>query len=202
MPRTAAQNEAIRDRRKDKIIQRSVGLFATKGFDEITIDDISKVSHCAHGLFYHYFDAKEDLYNAIITFFETKYSTLSIHCDDLEQGKGIEGIQKLLQQYLALLKSSDTIVYYSRLALIKERKAKTAEKPLLGDDLEKEILLLIKKGQADGSIRRGDPEDMTRLVLDVLVAETERRLDLGITGYRPYDSLFLLSLYMAETTNQ
>lgn len=198
MPRTAAQNEAIRDRRKDKIIQRSVALFSTKGFDEITIDDISKTSHCAHGLFYHYFDVKEDLYNATVAFFETKYPTLLVHCDDLESGNGLEGIQKLLQQYLTIRKSSDSIVHYSRLALVKGQKARTAEKPLLGDDLEKEILLLVKKGQDDGSIRKGDPNDIARLLLNVLIAETERRLDLDVSNYRPFDSAYLLSLCKAE----
>ena len=53
MPRTAAQNEAIRDKRKDKMMNKTLKLFAIKGFDSITIDDISKASNCAHGRFYH-----------------------------------------------------------------------------------------------------------------------------------------------------
>ena len=85
MPRRAAQNEAIRDKRKDKMMNKTLKLFAIKGFDSITIDDISKASNCAHGLFYHYFDVKEDLYNAIVTLYETKYASKLLNYDEIEK---------------------------------------------------------------------------------------------------------------------
>ena len=65
MPRTPQQNALIRDKRRTKILLRTLKLFATKGFDEVTIDAISTESSCSHGLVYHYFEKKEDIFNAL-----------------------------------------------------------------------------------------------------------------------------------------
>jgi AcrR family transcriptional regulator len=41
MPRSEAQNEVIRDKRRKKILDKSLFLFAIQGFDDITVDDIT-----------------------------------------------------------------------------------------------------------------------------------------------------------------
>ena len=65
MPRTPQQNAIIRDKRRTKILLKTLKLFATKGFDEVTIDAISIESACSHGLVYHYFEKKEDIFNGL-----------------------------------------------------------------------------------------------------------------------------------------
>ena len=66
MPRTVEQNEVIRNERISKILIASLYLFANKGYDATTLDEIAKVAGCSHGLLYHYFKDKYNLYNYLI----------------------------------------------------------------------------------------------------------------------------------------
>ena len=58
MPRTLEQNEQIRLERINIIMTSAMYLFATKGYDSTTLDEIAKDSGCSHGLLYHYFKNK------------------------------------------------------------------------------------------------------------------------------------------------
>ncbi len=176
MPRTAAQNEAIRDKRKDKIIAKTVKLFAIKGFDAITIDDISKASGCAHGLFYHYFEVKEDLYNAIVTQFETKYASKVLNFNEIETLEPLEAIKAIIHYYYNVLGESEIIVCYARLALNKFYQCNSATKALSGIDLYKELITIIKKGQENGTIKAGLPEDFAKTLISLFLTETGLRL--------------------------
>lgn len=61
MPRTREQNEAIRDKRRTDILTAAMRLFANRGYDNVSSDDITKAAGCSHGLFYHYYKNKEDV---------------------------------------------------------------------------------------------------------------------------------------------
>lgn len=61
MPRTRDQNEAIRDKRRTDILNAAMRLFANRGYDNVSSDDITKAAGCSHGLFYHYYKNKEDV---------------------------------------------------------------------------------------------------------------------------------------------
>lgn len=192
MPRTAAQNEAIRDKRKDKIINKTVKLFALKGFDSITIDDISKASNCAHGLFYHYFDVKEDLYNAIVAHFETKYADRLLNYEGLEKKTAYQAISDIVHFYHNILNENDGLVSYSRLSLTRFYLCQEAEKPLFGVDMFDELCKLAKKGQEEGTIRNTvDYKDIAKVLMSVFLAETELRLA-DKENFSPMDPEILL----------
>ncbi len=193
MPRTAAQNEAIRDKRKDKIITKTVKLFATKGFDTITIDDISKASNCAHGLFYHYFEVKEDLYNAIVTQFETKYASKVLNFNEIEKLEPLDAIKAIIHYYHSVLDEADVIVCYSRLALNKFYQCGTATKALSGIDLYDEIKKIIKKGQENGTLKQGNSDEYAKVLVGLFLTETELRLSVK-DGFTPINEEFMLSL--------
>lgn len=53
--------------RKQQIINCALKVFCTKGYDDAKIDDIVKKAGCSHGLFYHYFKSKKELFKAVIT---------------------------------------------------------------------------------------------------------------------------------------
>ena len=66
MPRTTEQFEEMRREREDSILNAALYLFASKGYEQTTADAIRAVVNCSHGLLYHYFKTKEDLYIAVI----------------------------------------------------------------------------------------------------------------------------------------
>ena len=53
--------------RRSQIIKCGLKIFCQKGYEQTKIDDIVSKVGCSHGLFYHYFKTKKDLFHAIVT---------------------------------------------------------------------------------------------------------------------------------------
>jgi len=60
------RKERERLTRKQEIIDASVKLFADKGFNNATLDDIAASSEFGKGTIYNYFSSKEEIYSAIV----------------------------------------------------------------------------------------------------------------------------------------
>ncbi len=60
MPRTVKQPEE----RRQEILDVAMGLFTTRGYDAVSMRDIARAANITPGLVYHYFDSKQNLFNA------------------------------------------------------------------------------------------------------------------------------------------
>jgi len=67
MPRTKEQNKAIREERKQSIMDIALQLFAENGFENTSIANIAKHARISQGLVYSYFESKDDLLYQILT---------------------------------------------------------------------------------------------------------------------------------------
>ena len=65
MPKTEEQLNRIKDDRKRQILECALKVFCEKGYDATTINDIVKKAKCSHGLFYHYFNSKKSIFDAL-----------------------------------------------------------------------------------------------------------------------------------------
>ncbi len=54
------------EERREQILEAAMRLFAEKGFDRTTVDDIAEACGIAPGLVYHYFDSKTAILQALI----------------------------------------------------------------------------------------------------------------------------------------
>jgi AcrR family transcriptional regulator len=63
-PLTARARQA--DRRRAELLDVALRLFAERGFEATTIADISAAAGTAHGLVYHYFPSKDELFLAVL----------------------------------------------------------------------------------------------------------------------------------------
>lgn len=54
------------DARRQQLIRRGLELFATRAYDEVSIDDLARGLGISKGLLYHYFPTKRDFYAAVI----------------------------------------------------------------------------------------------------------------------------------------
>jgi AcrR family transcriptional regulator len=54
------------EERIEQIIETAAKLFAEKGFDATSIDDIAEACEVAPGLIYHYFDSKSEILRALL----------------------------------------------------------------------------------------------------------------------------------------
>lgn len=59
------QTNTIADIRKNELILCALKVFCKKGYHASTINDIVKKAKCSHGLFYHYFNNKKELFDAV-----------------------------------------------------------------------------------------------------------------------------------------
>ncbi len=64
MPREKCEKNVC-DIRKNNLILSGLKVFCKKGYDGATINDIVKNAKCSHGLFYHYFENKKQLFDAV-----------------------------------------------------------------------------------------------------------------------------------------
>lgn len=179
MPRTEEQNQIIKDRRKFKIMEKALMLFATRGFDFITVDDITKEVGCSHGLFYHYFTGKEDVYNQLMKVKDDpKYDEFRLPSKEAEAAGGLAGINILIAYADKIASADDGVFYFVRLVMTRPI-TQTAKGSLMGADLYPLFLNLIKQGQADGDIYGGDPREIANMYMDFCNGAMDRRFAMG-----------------------
>lgn len=65
-PRNPEQNQQIRDERREQILQAALGVFAHKGLATTKIGDVSAAAGLSHGLVYHYFASKDEIFTALV----------------------------------------------------------------------------------------------------------------------------------------
>lgn len=65
-PRNKEQFKEIRDQRQLELRRSAIQMFSKKGFAAAKISDITSNANLSHGLFYHYFASKEELYIEVI----------------------------------------------------------------------------------------------------------------------------------------
>lgn len=65
MEKKKNQNLTIADTRKNELVLSALKVFCKKGYHSATINDIVKKAKCSHGLFYHYFKNKKELFDAV-----------------------------------------------------------------------------------------------------------------------------------------
>jgi AcrR family transcriptional regulator len=66
MPRSPEDNRQIKDARRSDILRAATRVFAKKGFTDAKISDVAKEAGLSHGLVYHYFQNKDELFAAIL----------------------------------------------------------------------------------------------------------------------------------------
>ncbi len=66
MPRTSFENQRVRDERREQILLAARRVFARKGFAAAKIADIGEAVGISHGLVYHYFESKDEIFVVIV----------------------------------------------------------------------------------------------------------------------------------------
>ncbi|MDZ7717459.1 MAG: TetR/AcrR family transcriptional regulator [Balneolaceae bacterium] len=94
-PRTAQQNEEIRQQTQKQIIDSAFELFANEGYSKTSIAAVAKKAGISKGLIYHYFDSKEAILEAI---FDQLVSMGDQMMDFPEESGPVEKIKQTLEQ--------------------------------------------------------------------------------------------------------
>ncbi|MDQ0230653.1 TetR/AcrR family transcriptional regulator [Metabacillus malikii] len=161
MPRDENKNLEIRDARKEQILSAAAKVFARRGMVAAKISDIAKEAQLSHGLVYHYFESKEQIFVTLVK----KASDKSIEVvNEANQYNGTP-IQKLTWMTETILRSIATgegIYLYLIMIQASTSDAVPAEvrDVLMGDNANSPVFAtipIIIEGQNEGEIVKEDP---------------------------------------------
>ena len=148
--------EEQKEKRRQEILEVGLDLFIRKGYAATKISDIAEAAGMSKGLLFHYFESKEALYNALIEFglWGTQMAAQTPFNSPVEFFQSAAGM--ILEAVKSNPFSAKIFVLMNQAqyndALTEEMRAQISK-----NDTVEQSAQLISLGQADGSIRQGDP---------------------------------------------
>ena len=182
MPRTTEQFELMRRERTESILNAGLYLFATKGYEQTTADSVCAVVNCSHGLLYHYFSSKEELYRAVIEKRVRPIASNVTRGINLEQ-KAKFILTDVLNSYIKYLKSDDdefawalTLLLDIHLQGVINPKVKNVEKDKKVYDW---VYELIERGKAEGDFNDLNSKELVISILALFKGLAYNRIKIG-----------------------
>ncbi|MBQ3115757.1 MAG: TetR/AcrR family transcriptional regulator [Clostridia bacterium] len=129
MPKCDQALIKIKDARREEIVVSALKVFCEKGYNGATINDIVKKAKCSHGLFYHYFENKKAIFDAVI---ETRGKNMADYLDEIiaNSDNYVEKLKKLTEYTFANMKKDEIFAYRYYFFLSNVfRKAESGELP-------------------------------------------------------------------------
>ncbi|KLU60499.1 HTH-type transcriptional regulator BetI [Peptococcaceae bacterium CEB3] len=167
MPRTEEANQQIRDTQRANILEAAWKVFAQKG-RAMTMADVAEAAQISYGLTYRYFDSKEAILQALVE--------QTLHSEDAFSQRFAlpwtpgERLDKLIAQLVETRRDHPEFaqVHYQVLSDaatppdLREQALRYAQR--FHDLLRR----LIVEGQAEGSVRAADPDQLVTAVMAAL----------------------------------
>lgn len=162
-PRSDEANRQIREERKKQILEAALKVFANKGLVATKISDIAKEAGLSHGLTYHYFKSKDEIFTELVK--EGLHIWLRTYQLGLEvPGSPLEKILAVTDEVLNYAYQGSGVNRFLLMieamtsdAIPEEAKTYLMER----EDLFNEYLVpVIIEGQKSGEIVDADPEHL------------------------------------------
>ena len=163
-PRNEEQNEIIKDERREQILSAALKAFATKGFAATKISDIVARAGMSHGLVYHYFKSKEEIFYALLQL-AMETSSQSVETVEALPIPPIEKVRQTARYILGGIESYADSAYYFMIVMHasvmentdERHKALIASSNISIQAMER----IMKAGQAAGEMVDGNALDMS-----------------------------------------
>jgi AcrR family transcriptional regulator len=179
-PRSEEQNEAIKDERREQILSGALRVFARKGYAAAKISDIVAKSGVSHGLVYHYFDSKEDIFLELLKrAIETSSETLGMV--DVLPLSSIEKVRKTAKYILGGIGDFEESAYYFLIVIHASvmEGPDYQEKYLESSTALKTMAGIFAEGQKKGEIRAGDTVQMATVFFAAIQGLAMYKLAMG-----------------------
>ena len=182
MPKTKEQCEKIKQERINNIYYHSLRLFAMRGFNGVTADEIAREVGCSHGLLFHYFSNKEDLFQAVVNNLAVKLDEEMIKDVNFDQRPKFV-LQDLLDAYLNALKSPRDdyacAIYLLVNLWIQSRSLSKKKQMEFEFKIFDSFYQIIEKGQVEGEFIDYPVRELTITVTSILKGIAYNRIYLG-----------------------
>lgn len=205
MPRTKSSLEQLNEMRRQQILSHSLRLFALNGYDATSIKDIASAIGKVHGLIYHYFKDKEEIFTTLLDqALELQYMPIFPHPDTVDYDDPTTALRSIITHIYDELNTPNSDFAYYFYLFLNMRFQKTAPQPRFRVP-QKElrpfhiITGLIKAGQEKGVFEYGDPRDMAVIFFATLRGITYVRLHESSDYNMPSIDVFM-NLFMRKAT--
>jgi AcrR family transcriptional regulator len=164
MPRTEEASQRIRDERREHLLHSAARVFARKGLAATKIADIAADAGVSHGLVYHYFGSKEDVFRAVVE--RTLQGAVGVIEEAVNQpGSPLEKLTWYTEQVFDGLRKDSGYAMVALQVLTSEDAPRELYEQLLrvGAAIVRITQRLIHEGQATGEIVAGDATQLAVL---------------------------------------
>jgi AcrR family transcriptional regulator len=178
MPRTV--NPALYTIRKDAFLDVAQRLVTTKGYDAMSIQDVLNELEASKGAFYHYFDSKQALLEAIVERFgESSMAAVAPILNDpklpalRKLEKVFAGIARMKAEQKGLMLAVMDVWRSDGNAIVREKVRRISERllaPLLTS--------VVRQGVEEGTCHVSSPEESAMVLLSLMSGFQEVVLDL------------------------
>lgn len=166
MPRPSTENQRLRDERHRHLLRAAAQVFARKGLMATTISDIAAAAQVSHGLAYHYFASKEEIFRQLVrrAMQGTEQLLREAHA---RPGTVTERLRWLITEMIEGAKeSADDLLIVQQAVMSEAVPPDVREMVLDGSRIPLELLSdLLHEGQFSGEIIDGDPDQLALLWL-------------------------------------
>ena len=187
MPRTKEQNELIKQQREHQILLSALYLFSYKGYDAVTLDELSDSANCSHGLIYHYYPSKQHLYDALIEKIVNPMIAKLVSNFDYKQKAKFVMID-ILDSYLRALKSSNDEFAWAINLILNVRLQSDFNQMLAAKEASNKIYQFmyetIERGKKEGDFREN--RDSKELIISLVAVMKGLSYTRMRTGYRKF----------------
>ncbi len=200
MPRTSEQNEQIRNERKDAILTAGLYIFSIKGYDGATLDDVAKAIGCSHGLLFHYYKNKKELYAALVN--EVASSLIQDMLKDINFNQKAKFVMiDIANAFLKSLKSNnDQYAWAIYLLLNIDVSINTNPTSYAALKIKHKKMFeffgeLIEKGKADGDFdKTKDTKQCIVSIMAIIKGLSYARMKLGYKKFVTPDTNILMGM--------
>lgn len=168
MPRTKADNKAIREKTKMQIIEGARKAFIKNGLS-VTIAEIATESNISQGLVYRYFRSKDELYTAILEESLRSKDTIKIIVENIK-GTSVERLRTIILGLIKHRFENPEFYQFFYYAFRNQKLPKQIHEKILeqGKALTETLRLLIIEGQQAGEISMDDPDIFIQIITSFL----------------------------------
>jgi AcrR family transcriptional regulator len=150
--------ERQRIERRMKILECSLDMLVSRGYEATKIRDIAKKLHMSTGLFFNYFESKEKIYEELIQYgVQGPRNVLQLNTQDIPPIEFFEKVTEFIFDSIRSFSMTSKIFLLMAQTLRSETAPESVKKLVEGFDMVTPVIPLIERGQRDGTIKKGSP---------------------------------------------
>lgn len=204
MPRTQESFLKLKEARRQEILKTALRLFALNGYDATSVNDIADDIGCSHGLVYHYFGDKKDIFTTLLDrSLELGYMPIFPNLGPTELDNPKETLSKVIERIFTELndKKSDFAYYFYLFLNMRFQKRAPAPRFQTSQSDQRPFVIikgLIETGQTKGDFDKTDPRDQAIAFFSLMRGLTYVKLHDGKFKLPSVDTIMNLFLRKAD----